>query len=86
MPAHQRQIGDRQRVIGAVGALADAHAPIKGGSLGIGIHARRLTKVIGRHSTNRLRPFRRTMLQRFDIVLKAFGARFDERRIEAGSR
>ena len=75
---HQGQVGEGEGVVGAVGALADAHAPVEGGALRVGVHARRCPDVIGRDATDALGPFRREALQRLDVVVKIFGAGGDE--------
>ena len=56
----------------------DAHAPVEGGSFGGGIEARRLPDIIGRHAAQLLRPFRRAIFKRFDVILKILRAPRDE--------
>ena len=82
MTAHQGQVGQRQGVVCAMRALADAHAPIEGGALGGSVHTRGAANIIGGHATDLLRPFRAAMLQRLNVVFEALGARFDEIGIE----
>ena len=54
--AQQRQVGQRQGVVRAVRALADAHAPVHRRGLRAGIDARGPADVVGRHAGDLLAP------------------------------
>ena len=62
VPAHQRQIDQRQRVVRAVRALADAHAPENRAPFGSGVQPRRLADLLRRDAADFLGPFRRVLL------------------------
>ncbi len=79
MAGHQRQVGEGQGVVGAVSALADAHAPVKGGAPGGGVNAGGGADIAGRHAADRLGPLRGFVFQAFNILGEALGARADER-------
>jgi len=78
MPAEQREIRERQRVVRAVGALADAHAPVHGRSLRTRVDARRGPDVGCRNARNLFGPFGGLVRQVRYIGVVAFGARRDE--------
>ena len=77
--AQQRQVGQRQGVVRAVRALADAHAPVHRRGLGPRVDARRAADVVGRHAGDRLGPLRRFFGQAGGVFHKTFGACRDER-------
>ncbi len=76
--AHHGQIGQGEGVVGAVGGLADAHAPVDGGAFGLGVEASSFTDAVGGYAGDRFSPFGGVCFQRFHVILKAFGAAADE--------
>ncbi len=76
--AHQRQVGQGQRIIGAVRALADAHPPIDRCTGGISVQPRRPPDVLGWHPGDVRGVFGGPAFQAFDVIGKPFGARLDE--------
>ena len=79
---HQRQVGQREGVVGAVRALADAHAPIAGGPLGGGVNPRGLADVLGWYAAQLFRPFWCAFFERFDVILEILSAPRDEIGVE----
>ncbi len=72
--AHQRQVGDSQRVVCAVYALADAHAPIGRRSQRACVHACSLTDIFGWDAGDRLCPLGREAFERFNVFGETFRA------------
>ena len=73
MTAHEGQVGQGQGVVGAVGALADAHAPVHGCGVGLGIPAGRCLDVFSWHAADRFCPLRCLVLQALHILGEALG-------------
>ena len=84
MAAHQRQVSQRQRVVGAMRALTDAHTPVDRGPPGRGVKPRGLDDVRGGHAGHLFGISRRPTFQALDVIGKAFGARADELAVVPG--
>ncbi len=76
--AHEGEVGEGEGVVGAVGGLADAHAPVDGGAVGVGVEAGGLTDAVGGHTADLFGPFGGEGFQGFDVAFKVFGAVTDE--------
>ena len=78
MTAQQRQIDEREHVVGGVVVLGDAECPAELGAVGRGVEVGQLDDRLGRHARDRRRPLGGVGLNGGGVVLEADRGMADE--------